>query len=465
MREDTLKSADYVIVGAGSAGCVLANRLSADGRYKVLVIEAGQRDRNLLFSIPLAARWLWFDQRYNWNYQSELEPGLDGRTVQVPRGKVLGGSSSINGMIYARGHSGDYDQWRQTGLSGWGYEDVLPYFKRAETNPRGETDHHGANGPLKVPTYPSKNIGLEKIVKAAEVAGFNSTDDFHGPDQEGFGAPDMTASGRFRSSTARTYLRPALKRSNLEVITGAMAEGLYYEDGWATGVKFRLDGRTHLARARKEVILSGGAINSPHLLMLSGIGDGMTLREYGISVVCERKGVGKNLQDHLAVGVRHKTLPDLSFERQLRLDRLGLQEGEVQQDVPREVEHGEEVGLQRPELAVRLGQVRLQRGEPVGAGEYDTWKSNEPDSISCSTVSRAASTPSRSVSVNRPTSQSMRTCARDPAMSSRNMRWSNGRLSFSACSASDGPPANRPCHSVELTTDSVCERGSVTGAH
>jgi len=324
MREDTLNSADYVIVGAGSAGCVLANRLSADGRYKVLVIEAGQRDRNLLFSIPLAARWLWFDQRYNWNYQSELEPGLDGRTVQVPRGKVLGGSSSINGMIYARGHSGDYDQWRQTGLLGWGYEDVLPYFKRAETNPRGETDHHGANGPLKVSTYPSKNIGLEKIVKAAAVAGFNSTDDFHGPDQEGFGAPDMTASGRFRSSTARTYLRPALKRSNLEVITGAMAEGLYYEDGRATGVKFRLDGRTHLAMARKEVILSGGAINSPHLLMLSGIGDGRTLREYGISVVCERKAVGKNLQDHLAVGVRRKTSPELSFEGQLRLDRLAL---------------------------------------------------------------------------------------------------------------------------------------------
>ncbi|MDG2032798.1 MAG: GMC family oxidoreductase N-terminal domain-containing protein [Rhodospirillales bacterium] len=319
------KTADYVIVGAGSAGCVLANRLSEDGRHTVLVLEAGQRDRNVLFSIPLAARWLWFDQRYNWDYRSEPEPGLGGRTVRVPRGKVLGGSSSINGMIYARGHSGDYDQWRQTGLTGWGYSDVLPYFKRAETNPRGETNYHGAKGPLKVSTYPSENIGLENVVKAAEAAGFNFTDDFHGSSQEGFGPPDMTAHGRFRSSTARTYLRPALRRPNLEVLTGALAEGLYYEAGRVAGLKFRLGGKSRLVCARKEVILSGGAINSPQLLMLSGIGDGVALRELDIPVVCERKAVGKNLQDHLAVNVRCASSRELSFERQLRLDRLSLQ--------------------------------------------------------------------------------------------------------------------------------------------
>ncbi len=315
-------TADFVIVGAGSAGCVLANRLSEDATHSVLVLEAGNWDRNPLFAIPLAARWLWFDKRYNWNYVSEPEPGLNGRRIMVPRGKVIGGSSSINGMIYSRGHPRDYDQWRQTGLTGWGFADVLPYFKRAETNDRGETDFHGGDGPLQVMTYPAHTLEMATVLKSAEAAGFETTEDFHGAKPEGFGPPDYTVGSRLRSSAARAYLRPALERKNVQTLTGAQVFKVEIENGRATGIRFRQNGREKFVAAKRDVILSGGAINSPQLLMLSGIGEAAALQQHGITPVLDRPAVGKNLQDHLSVLLRMKAGDKFGFENELRFDRL-----------------------------------------------------------------------------------------------------------------------------------------------
>jgi len=319
-----MRSYDYIIVGAGSAGCVLANRLTADKDVSVLVLEAGDWDRSLFLKLPLASKRMWFEPRFNWNYMSEPEPHLDNRPIAVPRGKVVGGSSSINGMVYSRGHPADYDQWRQMGLQGWGYADVLPYFKRAETDSRGETTYHGGSGPLQVTPYKVNRKIYNAVTKAAENAGFNGTDDVHGATPEGFGIPDYSIGDGKRSSTARAFLRPVLSRPNLTVETEALASNIVFENGRAVGLAYRRRGQMQEVRAEREVILSGGAINSPQLLMLSGIGPADELREHGIEARADLPAVGKNLQDHLAVGIFFACSPEISFERELRLDRLAL---------------------------------------------------------------------------------------------------------------------------------------------
>jgi len=301
-REDCVAqetgSFDYVVVGAGSAGCVLANRLSASGRHRVLLLEAGGEDRNIWIHVPIGYAKLFADARHNWLYSSEPEAELGGRSIIQPRGKVLGGSSSINGLLYIRGQSEDFDHWRQLGNAGWSFADVLPYFRRAEDQQRGADTLHGAGGPLSVSDVSEGHPLCEAFITACEQAGFPRTDDFNGPSQEGAGYFQLTTRNGRRWSTARGYLKPARKRHNLAVISNAIATRVLFEGRRATGVEYRKDGATHVARAQAEVILSGGAFNSPQLLQLSGVGPADLLRQHGIDVIADMAGVGADLQDH-----------------------------------------------------------------------------------------------------------------------------------------------------------------------
>ena len=294
---------DYIVVGAGSAGCVLANRLTADGKYSVLLLEAGPRDTNPWIHIPLGYGRLFKEHAVNWMYQTEPEPGLNGRNVFQPRGKVLGGSSSINGLLYVRGQHQDYDRWRQRGNLGWGYEEVLPYFKKAEDQTRGGGDFHGVGGPLPVSDWRHSDPLSMAFVDAAVQVGIPRNPDFNGAAQEGAGFFQTTTRGGRRASTAAAYLRPAMARSNLRVETSALAERILFEGRRAVGVKFRAAGILRTARARKEVLVSGGAYNSPQLLQLSGVGPADLLRGHGIDVVLNAPGVGHDLQDHLQVRI------------------------------------------------------------------------------------------------------------------------------------------------------------------
>ncbi len=320
-----MKNYDYVIVGAGSAGCVLANRLTEEDGVSVLLLEAGKKDRHPLLHVPLAARQLWTDPRFNWDYWTEPEPHLNNRRIKIPRGKVLGGSSAINGLMYTRGHPRDYDQWRQMGLEGWGHAQVLPYFKRAETDSRGADKYHGGSGPLQVNPHQFKKSLRQALFQAARASGYGHTEDFHGAEPMGFGTPDysVTGDGR-RSSTARAYLRPAMARPGLDVQTQALATRVLIEQGRAVGVEYRHGGRLVTAGAEREVILSGGSINSPQLLMLSGIGPADELAAHGIGVVHDAPAVGQNLQDHIAVNLGMGCSPEAAFDEELRLDRLTL---------------------------------------------------------------------------------------------------------------------------------------------
>jgi choline dehydrogenase len=294
---------DYVVVGAGSAGCVLANRLSADGRHSVLLLEAGPKDNNLWIHVPLGYGRLFKEKTVNWMYQTEPEPGLDGRTIFQPRGKVLGGSSSINGLLYVRGQHEDYDRWRQHGNSGWGFDDVLPYFKKAENQQRGADDFHGAGGPLPVSDLVHADPLSAAFIAAAAETGIPVNPDFNGASQEGTGFFQTTTRRGRRASTAVAYLRPARGRGNLRVETSALAQRILFDGHRADAIEFSQAGVLRTARARKEILVSGGAYNSPQLLQLSGVGPAGLLRQHGIDVVLDAPGVGHDLQDHMQVRV------------------------------------------------------------------------------------------------------------------------------------------------------------------
>jgi choline dehydrogenase len=288
---------DFIVVGAGSAGCVLANRLSADPSHRVLLLEAGPRDRNPWIHIPVGYYRTMFNPKISWGYETEPVPEAGGRRIKWPRGKVLGGCSSINGLVYVRGQRQDFDHWRQLGNAGWSWDDVLPYFRKSQNQIRGASDHHGTEGPLGVADLPEHPL-CDRYIEAAVQAGIPRNDDFNGAEQEGIGYFQVTSQGGRRSSTAVAFLRPAEKRGNLRVVTDALASRVTFAGSRAVGVAYRHNGQEIEARARAEIVLCGGALNSPQLLMLSGIGPAAHLQKHGVAVVADSPGVGENLQDH-----------------------------------------------------------------------------------------------------------------------------------------------------------------------
>lgn len=289
---------DYLVIGSGSAGAIIAARLSEDPDCNVLLLEAGPRDRGLLLRVPVAARYAFNARRYNWSYRSEPEPRLDGRCLAQPRGKVLGGSSSINGLVYLRGHALDYESWADHGATGWSWAEVLPYFQRLEGFVGPITDHRGGSGPVKVSEARDLNPISKAFMEACDQAGYELTEDVNGYRQEGYGRFPMNAAGGYRWSTARAYLRPAARRPNLTVRVGCHAERVLFEGRRAVAAEYRRNGRRFQIRVRREIVLSAGAFNSPKLLMLSGVGPPDHLRAHGIEVVQDLPGVGRNLQDH-----------------------------------------------------------------------------------------------------------------------------------------------------------------------
>ncbi|MDR3474957.1 MAG: choline dehydrogenase [Devosia sp.] len=313
---------DFIIVGAGSAGCVLANRLSANPDNKVLLLEAGGRDSNPLFRLPMLMGKLFQSGIYNWHYHTEPEPHLNGRSLYWPRGKVLGGSSTINGMIYVRGNRHDYDRWSQLGLSGWSYDDVLPAFRRSEGHIQRHDAYHDTAGELTVCRARGSGVLLGVFEAAGVAAGHPANDDFNGAEQEGFGRFDFTIKNGKRWSTSFAFLRPVLDRKNLTVKTHALTERIVIENGRATGVAFSHHGVSVVARARREVIVSAGTVNSPQILMLSGIGPADELAAHGIEVALDLPGVGKNLQDHVDCVMSYECSKPVTLYGDLRADRL-----------------------------------------------------------------------------------------------------------------------------------------------
>ncbi|MEM9319160.1 MAG: choline dehydrogenase [Pseudomonadota bacterium] len=300
-------AADYVVVGAGSAGCVLANRLSADPKNRVVLLEAGGRDWNPWIHIPVGYFKTIHNPAIDWCYKTEPDPGLNGRRIEWPRGKVLGGSSSLNGLLYVRGQRQDYDRWRQMGNKGWGWDDVLPLFKRAENNERGADDFHGNQGPLAVSNMRIQRPITDAWVAAAQAAGYKFNPDYNGADQEGVGFFQLTSRKGRRCSAAVAYLNPIKNRDNLQIVTRAQVDRIMLDGKRATGVVYTdRNGAKQQVLARREVILSGGAINSPQILMLSGIGEADQLAGHGIDIVQDLPGVGKNLQDHLQARLVYK---------------------------------------------------------------------------------------------------------------------------------------------------------------
>jgi len=318
--------ADFVIIGAGSAGCVLANRLSASGRYDVLLLEAGPPDRNPWIQVPLGYAKLFHAPAINWGYLSQPEPELGGRRIAQPRGKVLGGSSSINGLVYVRGQAEDYDGWRQRGNTGWSYDDVLPLFRRAEDQERGEDAWHGVGGPLAVSNPRDPHPLAEAFFASCAAEGLPRNEDFNGARQEGAGYFQTTSRRGVRVSAAKAYLKPAKGRAALHIETGAQATRILFDGTRATGVAYRQNGEDRIATARREVILSGGAINSPQLLELSGIGDGARLQALGIGTLVHAPKVGENLQDHfqarLVMRARRPVTLNDTYRNPLR--RIGM---------------------------------------------------------------------------------------------------------------------------------------------
>ena len=318
------ESFDYVIVGAGSAGCVLAARLTEDGKHSVLLLEYGGSDRSLWIQMPSALSIPMNMERYDWRYYTEPEPQLNNRRLHTPRGKVLGGSSSINGLVYVRGNALDFEHWESLGASGWGYRDVLPYFKRAEGRAEGADDYRGDAGPLATRRGLLTNPLHAAWLEAGREAGYPLTADMNGYQQEGFGRMDMTVGAGRRCSAANAYLRPALQRPNLEVRTHALATRILFEGRRAVGVRYRRDNLRQEARARREVIVCGGPINSPQLLKLSGVGPGEELADLGINVVHDLEGVGENLQDHLEFYFQVASREPVTLYAQMSLWRRAL---------------------------------------------------------------------------------------------------------------------------------------------
>jgi len=312
------KDFDYIVIGAGSAGCVLANRLTQDGKFSVCVLEAGPEDKTSMIRIPGAFSYFMFSKKYNWGYEAKSESSIrNGQPMYVPRGKTLGGSSSTNAMLYVRGQKADYDEWAALGNKGWAYDDLLPYFKKSETNERGENEFHGSSGPLHVSDrpvfYPISNVFIE----GARQAGFKVNPDFNGADQEGVGMYQCTIKDGERCGAGRGYLKPALGRSNLTVVTEALVERILIEDKHAKGVVYKKAGETIALTAKKEVLLSGGAINSPQILMLSGVGDKQHLSQHGVECIHDLPGVGQNLQEHVDACVLVKSKKSDGFTASL----------------------------------------------------------------------------------------------------------------------------------------------------
>ena len=310
---------DYIIIGSGSAGSALAYRLGEDGTTRVLVLEFGGSDAGPLIQMPAALSYPMNMKRYDWGYLAEPEPALGGRSLVCPRGKVIGGSSSINGMIYVRGHAGDYAHWEESGATGWGYADVLPYFRRMEHSHGGEAPWRGTGGPLHVTRGPRKNPLHDAFVASAEAAGYTATPDYNGFRQEGFGPADMTVWKGRRWSAANAYLKPAMKRGNMRLVTGAMVDRIIFEGTRAVGVSFLRGGQQYEVRANAEVVLSAGAINSPAILQRSGIGPGAVLQSAGVETLAMREGVGGNLQDHLEVYFQIACLQPITLYKHLGL--------------------------------------------------------------------------------------------------------------------------------------------------
>lgn len=292
---------DYIVVGAGSAGCAVASRLSENPRNRVLLLEAGGPDRNPWIHIPVGYFKTIYDSDLSWGYQTEPDSGIDGRSIVWPRGRVLGGSSSINGLLYVRGQAEDYDHWRQLGNTGWSFEDVLPFFRRSEDYEKGDDEFRSEGGPLGVQEISDRRPACEAYLAACREAGFRDNPDYNGATQEGLGYYQTTSRNGRRCSAAVAFLRPTRNRPNLRVITRAMAARIFVEDGRAAAIRYLQDGIEHEARADAEIVLSGGSINSPQLLQLSGIGSAEQLRDVGVEVVHDLPDVGRNLQDHYMV--------------------------------------------------------------------------------------------------------------------------------------------------------------------
>ena len=308
---------DYIVIGSGSSGSTIAYRLGESGKNQVLVLEFGGTDIGPFIQMPAALSYPMNMSQYDWGYKAEPEHNLNGRSIVCPRGKVVGGSSSINGMIYVRGNPGDYNYWAQNGAVGWDYKDVLPYFQRMETSNGFQSDFRGNEGPLQVSRGKRENPLHGAFVKASEQAGYSATEDYNGFRQEGFGPADMTVWKGSRYSTAKAYLKPALKKKNVQLLKRALVDQIIFEGKKAVGVKFIYQGETRIIKVKKDIVLSAGSINSPAILQRSGIGDGEELKSKGISVLNHLPGVGKNLQDHLEVYFQVKCLQPITLYKYL----------------------------------------------------------------------------------------------------------------------------------------------------